>query len=136
LTAPGWATIELSAPSWRVQVRRVSYVSDALGDFIRGVTSVVSNVTASASVTWNHEPGTTVLTITRAGLEHLGLVVGERGAYTTTTGPSVGSIKDGAFVRAVLNGCGALSRERYAERWNQFPYPEMDLARLRELSPQ
>jgi len=128
----GWATIELRPVGNAAGYRwSVSYLSDALGDFLRASGDVCTGRRPSAIVTWQLEPAVVRCQLQRAADDSvsctLSVAANEMAPSRTLTSFSVPGEQ---FVAEVLAGTADIDREAYAARWPAYPFPDDELAAL------
>lgn len=101
----GWATIELRPVGNAAGYRwSVSYLSDALGDFLRAAGDVCTGRRPSATVTWQLEPAVVRCQLQRAA--------------------------DDSVSCTLSVAANDIDRAAYAARWPDYPFPDDELAVL------
>jgi hypothetical protein len=128
----GWATIELRPSGTAAGYRwRVSYLSDALGNFLRAAGDVWTGRRPSATATWELEPAVVRCRLQRAAensvLCGLSVAASESAPSRVLTSFSVPAEQ---FVAEVLAGSADIDRAAYAASWSNFRFPDDELAVL------
>jgi hypothetical protein len=139
LDGHGWARVSLRSGEQSVTMTNVSYLTDALGDFLRAVTSLLTQ--GEATCAWADEPGTMWWQMSRLGrVAHIQVfaleadfMAGEvpRESYSASDGEV---LFDGAcdaieLCRVVAEAAEGL-RPTYAASFER-PFPENQLHLLR-----